>query len=570
MRRLIPCAGRSTEDVGPLNEDCVPVVSTDALVEPQYRDTRTIIYLWGRRLLRGEGEGDCVGDGTGCSACSPKELDLLNTVEGLHAPLGSAGGGGAGGGGGGRVSSPVCRRIAAKGGLSLCLLLGGQLLGWGQLMHAGFSLLPRLLYQFPIHHKVVQLAIGTAVILALTEKGQVLAWGDGTYGELAGGTPDYPLTGLGGFIQLSLKDSLGDSLPAIISVSSGGRHVLLLTEDRRLWAFGDNSSGQCGVPNVQTKCLTPKGFVRVLSSSANHQLYLWGHSADHKLIFTAATEAIVGGERQPGVALKSGLKSACCRPRLIYSMLHEKVSVLALGRDYTLVVTGDGGSPPPSSVLQSSSSSSSNSSSSSSNKSDDECSSNNSWGPSPHILTAADFKPNDAQPTGGAPREGGPIGGPPTRGVGGPTGGNPIGGGPTEGGPTGGAPNLDTTDNDEKRGEGSPKYFVAGESSRGPQEGTYSGGPHEGTSSGGPTPPPPTNMDKRAPQEGTVEGAPQQLGNSLRLDDTSHSTAAAEGLQQGSEGPAAAAAAAPAAAPATDPLAPFSPSASIWGQNGGI
>ncbi|CDJ47930.1 regulator of chromosome condensation domain-containing protein, putative [Eimeria brunetti] len=69
-------------------------------------------------------------------------------------------------------------------------------------------------------------------------------------------------------------------------------------------------------------------------------------------------------------------------------MLHEKVSVLSLGRDYTVVVSGDGGADPQSSLLESSTSGLVDPGHS------------NSWEPSPHILTAADLKLSASQ-TGG-------------------------------------------------------------------------------------------------------------------------------------------------------------------------
>ncbi|PHJ19163.1 regulator of chromosome condensation repeat-containing protein, partial [Cystoisospora suis] len=69
---------------------------------------------------------------------------------------------------------------------------------------------------------------------------------------------------------------------------------------------------------------------------------MWGHSSNHKLIFTAAAEGICETATQPGVAIRSGLKSSCCRARLIFSMLNLKITEVALGSDTTIVVTGDG------------------------------------------------------------------------------------------------------------------------------------------------------------------------------------------------------------------------------------
>ncbi|OEH78525.1 regulator of chromosome condensation domain-containing protein [Cyclospora cayetanensis] len=64
---------------------------------------------------------------------------------------------------------------------------------------------------------------------------------------------------------------------------------------------------------------------------------------------------------------------------MIYSMLHQKVTQLALGSDFTVVVTGDGDAEEASECLAYSSATTSESSAS------------KSWNSSPHILTAEDL-----------------------------------------------------------------------------------------------------------------------------------------------------------------------------------
>ncbi|KAL8270965.1 hypothetical protein Esti_005120 [Eimeria stiedai] len=328
--------------------------------------------------LTGEGSvfswgcAECVGDGSGTNQYTPRELRLAEALP-TRGP-----------------SSPVCRRIAARYSQSMAVMLGGPLLVWGHAFHARFFHAPRVTFIFSNAHKVIQLAIGKAFALALTEQGQVLAWGDGTYGELAGNAFQ---VGSFSFEPVALKDANGQQLPPIIFVAAGARHALLVAQDLRLWAFGDNLAGQCGVPGHQTKLTAPKlvkvgelrsRVARVACGhrhsgciTPNHQLYMWGHSSSHKLIFTVATEAIISGETQPGVAIRSGLKNAYCRARLIYSMLHQKVTQLALGSDFTVIVTGDGDAE----HRQGDSAVSSLSSQEQSTE---------SWA-SPHIVTAADL-----------------------------------------------------------------------------------------------------------------------------------------------------------------------------------
>merc|ERR1719436_1028034 len=79
----------------------------------------------------------------------------------------------------------------------------------------------------------------------------------------------------------------------------------------------------------------------------DHRLYLWGHPSNCKLGhagFNAdGTEAgeHPSKQRPPGVAMRSALRDAVRRPRLVYSLLHKKVKTLGLGNECTLIVTGD-------------------------------------------------------------------------------------------------------------------------------------------------------------------------------------------------------------------------------------
>lgn len=55
-------------------------------------------------------------------------------------------------------------------------------------------------------------------------------------------------------IHLSCSYSIGQ----IVSIATGARHSLLLSEDGRVFSFGDNLCGQCGVPLHSVRFDTPK------------------------------------------------------------------------------------------------------------------------------------------------------------------------------------------------------------------------------------------------------------------------------------------------------------------------
>merc|ERR1712046_28440 len=152
-------------------------------------------------------------------------------------------------------------------------------------------------------------------------------------------------------------------------IACGERHSLLLDEMGRVFSFGENLSGQCGVPEATgasghisgspgprphlVPVLDPRlggapgpyavgsrvfaGRRHSAVVTKDHKLYIWGHPANRKLghagVNADGTEA---GEhpsafRPPGVAVRSALRDAVRRPRLVYSQIHRKVATLGLG-----------------------------------------------------------------------------------------------------------------------------------------------------------------------------------------------------------------------------------------------
>jgi len=197
--------------------------------------------------------------------------------------------------------------------------------------------------------------------------------------------------------------------PRVVDIACGERHALLLDDLGRVYAFGENMAGQCGVPEAvgaghvtgsvlrRPRAVPIEGgrhsadvaagtasdgcsgslgggtsdFGGCVSGSSpprpyelgarvfagarhsglvtqDNRLYLWGHPSNRKLGHAGynadGTEA---GEdpakaRPPGVAVRSSLRDAVRRPRLVYSMLHRRVRTLGLGDECTIIVSGDG------------------------------------------------------------------------------------------------------------------------------------------------------------------------------------------------------------------------------------
>ncbi|GFE54236.1 regulator of chromosome condensation, putative [Babesia ovis] len=285
-------------------------------------DTTGRLYTWGR--------SDLAGHPQGMVTCTPTELQLCG-------------------------GNTRCRAVGVNDTLTVCVTGGGEsIFQWGTTFSGEEVFQPQLLYTFE-HEHIRQVAIGRNFGLALSDTGCVFGWGDRTYGETmsCGNRLDYSFS-------LHPRRLRHPNIKTIVSITAGERHALLLDDAGRLWSMGENMYGQCGVPPnhhcgpchveipdtsfpIQVAECGPRHSACI---NSGNQLFTWGHSSGHKLIFTTAVDRLIQQQRQPGVSVHSGVKSCCNRPQLIYSLLHEKVACVGLAAEYTVVVTGEGILPP--------------------------------------------------------------------------------------------------------------------------------------------------------------------------------------------------------------------------------
>lgn len=83
---------------------------------------------------------------------------------------------------------------------------------------------------------ITAVSAGVYHSLALTGTGQVLAWGDNSFGELGDGTTtqrDTPIPVPG--------------LSSVIAISAGWNFSLAITADRKVWSWGENDAGELGI-----------------------------------------------------------------------------------------------------------------------------------------------------------------------------------------------------------------------------------------------------------------------------------------------------------------------------------
>ena len=106
--------------------------------------------------------------------------------------------------------------------------------------------LARVLGGFPESDRPLPaIAAGKTHSLALTESGEVYAWGDNDGGQLGLGDREERLTPM-----------KVEGLPKVKAIAAVGGHSLALTESGEVYAWGNNEFGQLGLGDREER-LTP-------------------------------------------------------------------------------------------------------------------------------------------------------------------------------------------------------------------------------------------------------------------------------------------------------------------------
>eukprot|EP00929_Paragymnodinium_shiwhaense_P061358 TRINITY_DN30639_c0_g2_i3.p1 TRINITY_DN30639_c0_g2~~TRINITY_DN30639_c0_g2_i3.p1 ORF type:complete len:585 (-),score=103.11 TRINITY_DN30639_c0_g2_i3:589-2343(-) len=204
--------------------------------------------------------------------------------------------------------------VAARGDMSCCAAPGaGQLepcsvYAWGSTeavsstpLH-GPCVVPTVVVQ--LSAAIQELALGKTFGLARDAHGDIYAWGDGTYGELghsfAAGAPSkgsWPRKVIVNTFDEQYADSPDVTMPSppslkISRIACGERHALLLAENGRIFAYGDNLAGQCGVQQAPENLrLSHTTSLASSDAGASHSAHLFrnGDSGASRLQKTKGT-----------------------------------------------------------------------------------------------------------------------------------------------------------------------------------------------------------------------------------------------------------------------------------------
>ncbi|KYN22215.1 RCC1 and BTB domain-containing protein 1, partial [Trachymyrmex cornetzi] len=97
-------------------------------------------------------------------------------------------------------------------------------------------------------------------VLALTKEGEVYAWGHNGYGELGIGASNQVVT-KPILVTMPILESLG--MKRVVDIACGSHHSIALTEDGEVYAWGQNNCGQLG-SSISTNQVTPRQVNSVL------------------------------------------------------------------------------------------------------------------------------------------------------------------------------------------------------------------------------------------------------------------------------------------------------------------
>jgi alpha-tubulin suppressor-like RCC1 family protein len=90
---------------------------------------------------------------------------------------------------------------------------------------------------FSSYSSIISVKCGIGHSLALTQKGEVYAWGDNSYGQIGNGSNDKK--------QVSIKLDCFDE-EIVTEISCGSTHSMALTNKGHVFSWGDNRNGQLG------------------------------------------------------------------------------------------------------------------------------------------------------------------------------------------------------------------------------------------------------------------------------------------------------------------------------------
>gem|GEM_PF-2365762 len=176
--------------------------------------------------------------------------------------------------------------------------------------------------------KAVAVAAGADFSLALTEAGKVYAWGYNLFGQLGNGTT----TNSNAPVEVSALTGKG-----VVAISAGGGFALALTGDGAVYAWGQNVLGQLGNGTYVGTVTTPAQ----VTGFSGRTVVAISCGASHALALTADGAVYTWGYNYDG-QLGNGTTTASNRPAEVTALSGQGVSALQAGTYHSLALTESG------------------------------------------------------------------------------------------------------------------------------------------------------------------------------------------------------------------------------------
>jgi hypothetical protein len=175
---------------------------------------------------------------------------------------------------------------------------------------------------------VTAIAAGGQHSLALTSTGQILAWGRNLEGQLGNGTTTSSSTPVATITPMGVT--------SFTAIAAGGNHSLALTSSGRVFAWGDNSSGQLGIgTTISSSFPVPVtlGAMITISAIAAGQA--------HSLALTPNGQMFAWGSNYSG-QLGNGSTTNSSSPVVVLLPMGTVVTTISGGGSHSLAITSTG------------------------------------------------------------------------------------------------------------------------------------------------------------------------------------------------------------------------------------
>ena len=225
-------------------------------------------------------------------------------------------------------SSEVPKAVFAGHMRSCILMESGKVLIWGEWFNGMRQRRPKEVHFNLEGDSVKKVAIGKMFALFVTVKGKLFSIGDNTYGEL----------GLGFKKRYSSIPVLVSTVEKeVLDCAAGARHCVVLDKFGKVYSFGDNSEGQCGVESA--RCYLPEEIpTKGVFGEENVQIRFIYAGDAHSAIVTSDGDLFMWGDNSAG---RLGMEGNCVlRPTIAEEVLGRNICEVGLGGLFSMVLVG--------------------------------------------------------------------------------------------------------------------------------------------------------------------------------------------------------------------------------------